>query len=283
MQQLPLVSIVVPSFNHAQFIDDCLNSVIKQTYSNWQCIIVDDGSIDQTSIVINKWVERDSRFLYIKKLNGGSNSARNVGISAAKGEFILPLDADDYIDATFLEKTISVLLSNNALGAVSSFAQCFGSNNFLWKPKGGGLIDFLIENNTSVTALFRKKIWEDIGGFDEVMKSAMEDWDFWIRMTGQGWYIQIIEEPLFYYRKTPGSQLQRSLKNIDTAMAYMVEKNKKYYQENITTILTNKECRITALNNEIAILKFEVNRLSNLKIYKIYNKISKLKHQLFRN
>ncbi len=92
-----LVSIVVPCYNQAHFLDETLQSVLDQSYSNWECIIVNDGSPDNTEDIAKQWCNKDYRFTYLYKENGGLCSARNAGISISKGEFILPLDSDDII------------------------------------------------------------------------------------------------------------------------------------------------------------------------------------------
>lgn len=93
----PLISVIVPCYNQAQYMDECLQSVLDQTYQNWECIIVNDGSPDDTEEVALRWVEKDTRFIYLKKENGGLSSARNAGIEVAKGEWIQFLDCDDKI------------------------------------------------------------------------------------------------------------------------------------------------------------------------------------------
>ncbi|HAO28647.1 MAG TPA: glycosyltransferase family 2 protein, partial [Chryseobacterium indologenes] len=82
---MPTISIIVPCYNQAIYLDECLQSVLDQTYGNWECIIVDDGSPDNTKEVTEKWIEKDNRFIYLHKENGGLSSARNAGIEAAKG------------------------------------------------------------------------------------------------------------------------------------------------------------------------------------------------------
>lgn len=99
----PLISVIVPCYNQAQFLDECLQSVLEQTYQNWECIIVNDGSPDNTEEVALEWTKKDVRFIYLKKDNGGLSSARNAGIEKAKGEWILPLDCDDKIGNQYLE------------------------------------------------------------------------------------------------------------------------------------------------------------------------------------
>ena len=100
----PLVSIIVPCYNLAQYLDEALLSIYNQTYTDWECTIVDDGSQDNTKEVAQNWVAKDSRFVYLYKENGGVSSARNFGIEKANSEYILTLDADDKHEASFLEK-----------------------------------------------------------------------------------------------------------------------------------------------------------------------------------
>ena len=95
---MPLISVVVPCYNQAQYLDECLQSVLDQTYQDWECIIVNDGSPDNTEEVAKKWVEKDPRFKYLYKENGGLSSARNAGIEIAEGEWIQFLDSDDKIE-----------------------------------------------------------------------------------------------------------------------------------------------------------------------------------------
>src|SRR6188508_2038149 len=103
-----LISIIVPCYNVGPFLGETLESVLAQTYSNWECIIVNDGSPDNTHDVAIEWEKKDKRFVYLKLENGGVERARNKGIERATGEFILPLDGDDTLHPTFLEKTLNV-------------------------------------------------------------------------------------------------------------------------------------------------------------------------------
>ncbi len=91
---MPLISVIVPCYNQAQYLDECLQSVLDQTYQDWECIIVNDGSPDNTEEVAKKWLAKDSRFKYFYKENGGLSSARNAGIKDSIGQFIFFLDFD---------------------------------------------------------------------------------------------------------------------------------------------------------------------------------------------
>ncbi len=94
----PLISVIVPCFNQAQFLDECLQSVLDQTYQNWECIIVNDGSSDDTEEIANKWSKNDERIKYIYKENEGLSSARNLGVKISLGEFIYFIDSDDSLN-----------------------------------------------------------------------------------------------------------------------------------------------------------------------------------------
>ena len=167
------VSIIVPCYNQAQYLNEALQSVLGQTYTNWECIIVNDGSPDNTAAIAQEWVAKDDRFRYVYKENGGLCNARNTGISKAVGEYILTLDADDKYDITFIEKALHVMEKNSRIGVVSSWISRFQDDKEICviKPKGAILKDFLFANAANGTSFFRKKCWEEVGGYDENMKN----------------------------------------------------------------------------------------------------------------
>ena len=110
-----LVSIIVPCYNQAIYLTECLNSVLNQTYSNWECLIIDDGSPDNTFEIANLFIEKDKRFKYFKKENGGLSSARNFGIKQSFGEFILPLDADDKIHQDYISEVVKIFVKDETI------------------------------------------------------------------------------------------------------------------------------------------------------------------------
>ena len=237
-----LVSIIVPCYNQAQFLDEALQSVLDQTYTNWECVIVNDGSSDHTEEVAQKWVAKDARFKYIYKENGGLSSARNAGISKAMGEFILTLDADDKYEATFIEKALAVMLSNNNIGVVSSWEIRFIDDKQFGErhPKGGTIKDFLFTNAAIGTSLFRKECWEIVGGYDENMKKGYEDWEFYIRVCKSGWTVHIIEEILFFYRQHSISMRTVAVNDYDAEIKkYIFRKHELLYKEHYDTLIEN--------------------------------------------
>lgn len=236
------VSVIVPCYNQAKYLDEALQSVLEQTYTHWECIIVNDGSPDHTEVIAQEWVAKDARFKYVYKENGGLCNARNVGISKAVGEFILTLDADDKYETTFIEKALNVMENNPGVGVVSSWILRFKEDKEICvlKPKGEILEDFLYSNAANGTSFFRKKCWEEVGGYDENMKKGYEDWEFYIRVCQLGWTIHIIEEVLFFYRQHPISMRTVAMKSYDTEIkTYIFRKHELLYKEHYDTLIEN--------------------------------------------
>jgi glycosyltransferase involved in cell wall biosynthesis len=216
------VSIIIPCYNQEQYLLECLRSVVAQTHEDIEIIVVDDGSIP----VINpvnftmysdlQWVE------FLRQENKGLPGARNAGIKAASGEWILPLDADDKIHPAFIERALKMAEQAHI---VSTGLQQFGNKSGCSMPPPAPTHkDFLKRNQINCCSLYRKSMWEKIGGYDERMKEGYEDYDFWLRATAAGYIVRTISEPLFYYRKRGTSLLTTAQRNRTKIMAYMRSK-----------------------------------------------------------
>ncbi|MRX67906.1 Glycosyltransferase involved in cell wall bisynthesis [Flavobacterium resistens] len=202
------VSVIVPCYNQAQYLDEALISVLNQTYSNWECIIVDDGSPDNTEDVASKWCDKDPRFKYLKKKNGGLCSARNAGIDIADGQLILPLDADDRIGNKYLELATKAFNDNNSLTVVYCKAEKFGDENGLWNLPEFSLFNLSRNNLIFCSAFFKKEDWKSVNGYDLAMQNGWEDWEFWIAILKNGGNVKCLNEVNFYYRIKKTSMLQ---------------------------------------------------------------------------
>lgn len=177
------ISIIVPCYNQAQYLDAALQSVIDQTYTHWECIIVNDGSPDHTEKIAMSWVNKDKRFKYYYKQNEGLAKARNYGISKSNGQFILPLDSDNQLIQDFIQEAITVFEKNQDVGVVYGDAEYFGDKNGHWKVEEYDLKSILGANYIDACAVFRKKLWIEVGGYDENMPhQGEEDWEFWIAL-----------------------------------------------------------------------------------------------------
>ncbi|WP_298368879.1 glycosyltransferase [uncultured Lutibacter sp.] len=191
-----LVSIIVPCYNQAHFLEEALQSVLNQTYKNWECIIVNDGSTDNTDEIAKKWLLKDNRFKYINKKNGGLSSARNAGLKLAIGHYIQFLDSDDLLEKEKIKVQLIELLNDNEIDiSVSGYRyfddnceklKIMGKNNFfpevILSKDDTDIIEVLkIKNPMVISApIYRKFIFEKVGVFDEDLIS-LEDWDFHTR------------------------------------------------------------------------------------------------------
>ena len=265
----PLVSVVIPCFNHGAYLSDAINSILQQTYKNYEIIVVNDGSTESATInVLNNLTSPNTTVL--NKENGHLASARNFGIKNSKADFILLLDADDKFESTFLEKSVNILLNNHKVGFVSCYYKYFdGSDLLLNYSESGGIEKYLVKNNNVACALIRKEIWEQVGGYNENYKDGYEDWDFWIKVTDKGWNGFIIEEPLFYYRVKKKSMIIESRKKHLQLVKSLVENNIEIFRKNILTAIYERD-------KEIFYLKNRLEKFENLFIYKIYKKLKRM-------
>ena len=197
----PLISIIMPSYNQGSYLSEALDSVLAQTYANWECIIVDDGSKDNTPEVAKEYCEKDSRIKYIYQENSGVSAARNNGIAYSKGEYILPLDGDDKIAPEFLELTLQEIIKDRNIRVVYTDVQYFGARNDVYQLPPFSIEKLMGQNILCITALFRKEDFDKTGGFNDNMREGFEDWDFWMSMfqDGEG-TANKIPLILFYYR-----------------------------------------------------------------------------------
>lgn len=196
----PVVSIIVPCFQQAEFLSETLDSVMEQTYTNWECIIVNDGSTDSTEEVAKRYVERDSRFKFLYQENKGTSAARNNAIKQSQREYLLPLDADDLIAPTYIEKAMEHFLRFPATKLVYCKADKFGTESGCWQLPPYQY-DALAWNNCIFnSALFRYADYEEAGGYNENMVHGNEDWDFWLALLKKDDIVFQIDEVLFHYR-----------------------------------------------------------------------------------
>lgn len=205
------VSVIIPSYNSARYIQEAIDSVLRQTYSSVEVIVIDDGSFDTTHILLKEYIN-DKKIVYILKENGGPASARNVGIRQATGEFITFLDADDIWEADKLDKQMP-LFDDQEVGLVYSDMILFGGRvkNAVHSEgtKGffrGSVLKQLIENNfiSTSSVIVRRSIFDSIGYFNEQRNLiAIEDYDMWLRIA-PFYIMEYISEPLVRYRLHDG-------------------------------------------------------------------------------
>ncbi len=212
------VSIIIPCFRQAQYLSDAIESALNQTVP-CEVIVVNDGSDDNTSSIAQNY-----DVTLVEKKNGGLASARNAGINKATGKWILTLDADDKIAPDFVEKCLNHAKKTNC-DIIGTWQQEFGDSStqhrFLDNPTHDMFREY---NRINCCSLYRKEMWEKVGGYDESMRIGYEDWDFWIRGTKLGYTVGIVPEFLFFYRKHGASMVSNAIKHHKELLAYMLSK-----------------------------------------------------------
>lgn len=200
-----MVSIVIPCYNDVNYIEEAVNSALKQTYFKKEIIVVDDGSDIETRRVLSRLEPKLD--LLITQKNKGLSAARNVGIENSKGDFILVLDSDDFFDQSFCEKALRIITEEKAVKIVTCHANRFDENGIIdiFKPRGGKIENFLFSNSAIGNSFYAKEDWQIAGGYDEKMKEGYEDWEFYIRLLKIGGRAYVIKEPLFNYRQKKNS------------------------------------------------------------------------------
>lgn len=225
----PIVSIIVPCYNQGHLLCDALDSVLMQTYIDWECIIVNDGSTDNTESVALAYCEKDARFMYFYQDNQGVIASRNNAIRKSNGRYILPLDGDDKIAPTYLEKAVPIISNNPKVSIVYCLVEQFGEKEGLYFLPEFEINRMLLDNCIVVTALFRRSDYDNTKGYNPNMKKGLEDWDFWLSILELGGTAYRIDEVLFYYRIQNSSRNKSLNPVVDKLKIRMIKNHFKLY------------------------------------------------------
>lgn len=209
------ISVIIPCYKHAQFVAEAVESVVAQTRPVLEILVVNDGSPDNTREVVKQLIRRHPRhrIICVDKPNGGLSDARNAGIRSAEGEWILPLDADDRFDPTFVEKAVLALEADPKRNLAFTNLINFGANSDIWRPEEYSLERVACHNVFPYSSIYPKELWLRAGGYDRALPWAGEDYSFWIACAQIGLYPVRIDELLFKYRiHSEGSMYTELLK-----------------------------------------------------------------------
>ena len=273
------VSVIIPYYNDGKYIAETLYSVNQQTYSNIEIILIDDGSDDTESIRIFDEIKLKDG-IKLREVNAGPSVARNLGISHANGKYILPLDADDKIAPSYIEKAVEVLEKKPQCGIVYSKAAFFGVDGGRWNLPPFSMGKMLISNIIFNAGLFRKKDWEACGGYDESLKAGIEDWEFWLSILALKRDVYQINEVLFYYRIKKISRNQKFGKNQDLIRKTYFDiqaKHKDLYKNFFDEYLLAS--REWMLNQSFALQELQQKTIK-ARIGRMFPNLRKLKHIL---
>lgn len=255
---LPLISIIIPTYNRAHLISETLDSILLQTYKNWECIIIDDGSTDDTDFLLDNYTKKDDRFQYYKRPKErpkGPNSSRNFGFEISKGEYLKWFDSDDLMHTNLLENQIKVINDITECIVCKVVHYDFQNDKFLKENKIYS--DNLIEDYLVGKIAFyisgplwkRSFINKQKELFDETIKN-LDDWDFNLRMLYQEPSIIYLEEALIQYRVHEASlsneigklnfeEIQSEFKAIRKHLL-LIRENKKANSKKIKLYLKNR-------------------------------------------
>jgi glycosyltransferase involved in cell wall biosynthesis len=226
----PRVSIIIPCYNHGQYIREAIDSVEKIADKNlYEIIIVNDGSKDEYTISMMDKLAAEG-YHVINQVNQGLGRTRNNGIKAAKGDYILPLDSDNRIRPEYIYESIKILDAHPEIAMVYGDAEFFGDKSKRHVVGEFNLQNMMVENQIDACAVYRKSVWEAVGGYDEKMPiMGYEDWDMWLNMTFKNYKFHYVPEILFDYRVLGNSMLRSiSVVNKKRLFRYMDEKYKGY-------------------------------------------------------
>lgn len=231
---MPRVSVIIPCYNQGSYVDEAVESVLGQSYQDFEIVIVNDGSTDE--LINTKLLSYNKpKTRVIVTANQGLAEARNTGIRNSSGEFILPLDADDKIGPTYLEKAVKIFESDSSVGIVYCNASLFGEKVGKWDLPDFSVKEILLNNIIFCSGIYRRKDYNRTVGYRKEMKYGFEDWDYWLSLIELDLKVVQIPDRLFFYRIKKGSMIG-TLSNDIGKLSYMhdilVEKHIKLYLRN---------------------------------------------------
>ncbi|WP_272023349.1 glycosyltransferase family 2 protein [Olleya namhaensis] len=248
---------IIPVYNTCQYLEECINSISNQTYSNIEIIVVDDGSDQETKSKLQMLLPSINVFLVQE--NKGQASARNLGIQSATGDFIVFVDSDDFVSPNFCK----ILIGNysHEYAVVTCFAELFSTkrSSNVYKPVGGGLDKAILNNTALGTSLFLRKELLEIKGYDESMRNGFEDWELLIRLLhSTNKDVFVVNKVLYNYRKGIVSVTTKANSMKYKLLKYIYIKNEEIYKQ--------------YYNDFISFLLFRIEKEENEKL-KMYSKL----------
>ncbi len=270
-----LVSVIVPCYNQAEYLSEALDSVLGQTYSNWECVIVNDGSTDNTEIIAKEYCKKDTRFKYLFQDNAGVAEARNNGIKKSSGEYVLPLDGDDFINNDFIDIAVSFFTSDSSIKLVYPRVELFGVENRTWDLPQYSFNGLLFQNMIVCTAMYKKSDFDKTSGYNTEMKDGYEDWDFWVSFLNKEDKVFQADGCILFYRLKSISRNIISGDKKRKLYKYIYNNNKAKYNSFISEfnqeIIFYKQLETDnhVQSDYILSLEQQLNSLRDSKAYKL--------------
>jgi glycosyltransferase involved in cell wall biosynthesis len=234
----PTVSVVIPCYNLGEYLGEAVDSVFAQTFTDFEIVIVDDGSTDERTRTLLANYQR-AKTRVIRTENRGLPAARNEGARQTSGRYLCMLDADDRLEPSYMQRSVDVLDAEPALAFVSHWLRTFGDEEWTWQPESCELPDLLNTNTVNGAAMVRREAFLAAGGFDEALRDGFEDWDFWITLVERGFKGRILPEVLFNYRRRGDSMSRDMMKGDLFARLHRVlaQKHAPSYQAHLPSLI----------------------------------------------
>jgi glycosyltransferase involved in cell wall biosynthesis len=264
------VSIIIPCHNSGKYIEETLESVFAQTFQAWECIVVDNASTDNTEEIVKRHAATKPQLQYYRLAEKGVSKARNYAVSKSRGTYILPLDSDDKIAATYIEKAMQVLENDPGVKLVYADATLFDAVKKDWTLPEYSYSDLLIENSIYCSALFRRSDFLATKGYNENMVEGFEDWDFWIGFLDERSGVHKIAEQLFFYR------IRRDSRNNTLDEAKQRRLRKQIYENH--RAVYEKHFSNSDFIFDFFTLRNELNAIKQSKAYGIGTSVTRLKN-----
>ncbi len=227
---MPKISVIIPCYNQEKYIAEAIESVLAQTFESFEIIVVNDGSKDQSLEIIKSYTSKyPNKISYIDQKNQGVIASRNNAITQAKGEYIFPLDGDDKIASDCLEKLYNAMMNNKG-DVIYCDVEYFGNKTGRMENIAPTKFNMCLCNRVCVSALYRKKDWKKYGGYDQIMKRGLEDWEFWLNFVEDNKRFYKVNEALFFYRIIDKSRNNSISKSIGKELVKIIrQKHKKLF------------------------------------------------------
>lgn len=227
----PAISVIVPCYNQEAYIGECIDSILKQSFNDYEIIVINDGSKDNSVAIVESYVSRyGNKIRLINQENDGVIAARNNGIRAATGRYLLPVDGDDKLADDCLGGLYRAM--EDGLGdVIYGDTTCFGTKSgklYLPEPTKWNM---MLDNCMVVTALYRKSDAEKYNGYDPYMKKGLEDWEFWLNYIEEGKTFYHIGKDVLHYRIAFNSRnTSFNKKDFSDLYQYIKTKHKRLFK-----------------------------------------------------
>jgi glycosyltransferase involved in cell wall biosynthesis len=263
MSKFPKVSVIMPCFNHGEFLPEAVGSVTSIHRDDIELIVVDDGSTDERTrnemeILCAQGIK------VVRQVNKGLAGARNAGVLISKGKYVLPLDADNRLRSAYVEHGVRILDAEPQVGIVYGDAQFIGTRTDRWRVGPFERDRLLSWNYIDACAIYRRSVWEQNRGYDATMPTqGLEDWDFWLGALEHGWKFAYVDEILFDYRVAQGSMIRRAAQFEAQVREFVAKKHGLLYRQAWESLWNERQSVRWTVRNLLRLLEARVKQGSN--------------------